>query len=177
MRNKKVIQHLIGLLVCLLFNFSLYSQGVWNIRYTPLESINRDFIGKNIRIDFKASENDTLVNKSRLFIRGLLSNEDVIELEINNRIVTFKENWNVYPDHGVLNEQNLRSSNVDTNKTIIIEKLILKGIHDKYLILKADVTEASNCNGKNINDLNEFEISVKKSEIKGILSKYDNHSP
>ena len=104
-------------IVILICSISAYSQGAWDINYISLGALNTSFIGKEIRIDFKASNVDTVNGEVKaLAIRKLLSTKDTVSLSINNKSVRFIEHWKFYVDHGALADQYLESLTKEVKK-------------------------------------------------------------
>ena len=68
------------------------AQGAWDMKYVPINLLNDNWIGKEIRLDFKFSESDTL--RETINIYELLSKKDTIILEIEgHRIFTYDNNY------------------------------------------------------------------------------------
>jgi len=159
--NKKTFFFIV---VILTFNTSVYSQGAWDIRYIPFDSLNTSFIGQEIRIDFRATEIDTLQGEVRIFdVRRLLSKRDSICLTIEGNKVLFIENWVLYPDHGLVREQNLVSvekTKKGKEKTQITN-MFLESINDSTLTIVIVLTSVNQ----------KQKIVINKSDIKGILVK------
>lgn len=150
------------LLTFLILCSKAYSQGGWNINYTPSEIINSSLLGREVRFDFKRSSTDTLVNLkiSKLDIRGLLYVEDTVELMVLGEKTSFIEKWKIYPDQGFIQDQYLESPGVSP---VRIGRMILKKISDKRVYVDADLIQ----DGKS----QTFELFLDKRLIKGILTK------
>ncbi len=91
-----------------LLSSNIEAQGSWNIRYHPIDSVNESFIGKEIRIDFKAQASDQIGDR-KINIRRMLGRRDTVSLTIDRVHRRFLENWKIYVDHGSLVEQTLNS--------------------------------------------------------------------
>ena len=52
------------------------AQGAWDMKYVPINLLNDNWIGKEIRLDFKFSKSDTL--RATINIYELLSKKDTI---------------------------------------------------------------------------------------------------
>lgn len=141
---------------------SLYSQGGWDIQYISIDSLDVSQIGKEVRMDFKASTTDHLEGAvNALHIRKLLSSEDTISLVVSGKPVKFKERWRLYIDHGVLGDQMLESMETRGGEKMYVEEMYLLSINERSLALEILVSKTS---GK----YREF-VVVKKSDIKGCL--------
>lgn len=139
----------------------MFSQGGWNLRYISTASLNGSFIGKEIRIDFKASDFDTSSKEPDVFnIRRLLAKEDTVSLTINNEVMQFAEQWRIYVDHGVLHEQYLEA--VNSWNTIQIRQIFLESINDNSLIVQVWMTGTETLKQR---------LTINKSVIKGFLVK------
>lgn len=163
---RKRIVFIIAILVC---SISVYSQGTWDINYISIGALNTSFIGKEIRIDFKASNVDTVSGEVKtLAIRRLLSKKDTVSLIVNNKSVEFIEHWKLHVDHGVLTDQYLESITKEVKKKISIKGMFLESINDDSLILQAIV-----CMPNSKREVKE-RIVISKSVIKGILVSNSN---
>ncbi|MFD2919039.1 hypothetical protein ACFS6H_04895 [Terrimonas rubra] len=151
-------------IVFLIYSISAYSQGTWDINYISIKALNASFIGKEIRIDFKASNNDTLSGEIKtLGIRRLLSKKDSVSLNVNNKSVEFIEHWKLHVDHGVLADQYLESVTNEVKEKIFIKEMFLESINDDSLIVQAMV-----CMSNSKSEVKE-RIVISKSVIKGLL--------
>ncbi len=106
------------IIALIIFNsLHVFSQGAWNLKYFPTDSLDNSFIGKEIRIDLKSSSTDTLLySKIDAFdIRWLLYRKDTVSIMIEDYPIDFIEEWRIYPDHGVLREQFLEAKEDDHN--------------------------------------------------------------
>jgi len=156
-----LFKRLICFTTIILSSIPMFSQGGWNLEYISSASLNSSFIGKEIRIDFKASYFDSLSKEPDVFnIRRLLAKEDTVSLTINNEVMQFVEQWRIYVDHGVLNEQYLEA--VNYRNAIRIKQIFLESINDDSLIVQVWIT--------GIETLKQS-LTVKKSIIKGLLVK------
>lgn len=151
----------------------MFSQGAWNLKYVPVDSVNNSFINKKIRLDFKKTKDDTINGKVSVFdIRRLLSRQDTVSLNIKGQLYNFIENWKIYDDHGVLSEQTLVSINQkkENDKTLVIKEIFIVSIDDTILTLKINIYPDSNCKKtKEDKRGEELEIVISKSILKGIL--------
>ncbi len=156
-------------IVILICAISAYSQGSWDINYISLGALNTSFIGKEIRIDFKSSNVDTVNGEVKsLAVRKLLSKKDTVSLVINNKSVELIEHWRLYVDHGVLADQYLESVTQQVKKRIYIKGMFLESINDDSLILQATV-----CMPNSKSEVKE-RIVISKSVIKGLLVSNSN---
>jgi hypothetical protein len=152
------------IIIMILCGTNAFSQGSWDVKYVSLDALNTSFIGKEIRIDFKASGSDTLHGEvSSLRIRKLLSKSDTVNLNINNKPVQFIERWKFYVDDGTLKDQVLESVDKDEKKKIRIKEMFLESINDDSLVLQAMVC------GPNSKSEEKQRIVISKSLVKGLL--------
>lgn len=146
--------------VIFVYCISTYSQGAWDINYVPINSLNTTFIGKEIRIDFKASNIDSVSGVVKLLaIRKLLSTKDTVSLSIDSKLIKFVERWKIYVDHGVLADQYLES----VEDSMYIRRMFLESINEDSLVLQAMV-----CLPDSKSEMKE-KILISKSVIKGLL--------
>ncbi len=151
-------------LFLLLHSVQVYSQGAWNIKYVPVSSIDKSLIGKDVRIDFKASNSDTISRAvNALTIRRLLSHNDTVNLKIDSTNITFLETWEIYVDQGSLKDQILMST--DGEKTVIKE-ICLIYIDDLFLIFEISIYQSGQGNSQLPH---KQKITIDKSIIKGLL--------
>ena len=144
----------------------VFSQGGWFIKYLPTDSLNHTYLGKEIRIDFKSSKDDTL--RGEINERKLLSKSDTINLEIDGQILKFSEHWRLYIDYGILKDQFLESIENCERKKIVLKEMFLISINDSSLIVEVVVGDPLNQNKKQ-------KIVVDRSIIKGLLMNlYDD---
>ena len=148
--------------ILILGSYHSYGQGAWTIEYLPLDSINKSFIGKEIRIDFRKNTADTIKGKiSPLSIRKLLSTVDTINLTlINNEPAVFAERWKLYPDQGALKDQYLQRTDARDGDAWIKE-MYLRGITRNFLSVEVYLY-SDKSQGKQ-------EILIPKSLVKGML--------
>jgi|GEM_PF-1468990 len=156
-------------IVILICSISVYSQGAWDINYISLGALSTSFIGKEIRIDFKAFNADTMSGEVKaLGIRKLLSTKDTVSLSINDKSVEFIEHWKFYVDHGVLADHYLESVTKEVKKRIYIKGMFLESINDDSLILQAIV-----CDPNSKSEVKQ-KMVISKSVIKGLLVSSSN---
>jgi len=141
--------------------YPMYSQGGWDIRYTPLKNIDSSFVGKQISIDIRKNEADTIKTKD-FIVRSLLikNSEDSIELSILGKKLVFKEDWNIYTDMGYVGKQFLESIE---NEDLKIKEMFLLKVYDCKILVKAKLFNVNN-------QLESLEFEIEKKKIKGILS-------
>ncbi|QTY26815.1 hypothetical protein [Flavobacterium sp. CS20] len=157
------VQNAIVLILFLMISAtSVFSQGAWDIKYIPLDSLSPELIGKEVRIDFKTSVTDTLQGEVKaLDIRKLLSKKDTVSLVLGGELVKFKESWKLYVDHGALREQTLERVETTGDERIYISEMYLGSIDEVTLTLEVVVCKPS---GKS-----KESVIVNKSNVKGFL--------
>lgn len=144
----KIYVTLICILVLLIINVrSVFSQGSWNINYLPIDSINDPFIGKEIRLDFKANRSDTLDKAIDVFlIRRLLLSKDTISLAIEGKKYAVKEKWSIHVDHGNIDDQSLEGTDINGNGKIRIKEMFLKSVDDFTITVNAKIIPLKKAN-------------------------------
>lgn len=161
------------IIVMMVCNIRAFSQGSCDVKYISLDSLNTSFIGKQIRIDFKSSEFDTLQGEVNVLdIRKMLSSRDTVNLEIGNKSIRFTEKWKVYVDHLALSEQCLESVGKHEKQKIRIKEMFLESLNDSSVVLRILFSDSPNQNKK---QNKKEKMVIKKSAIKGILvNVFDN---
>lgn len=152
----------------LINNFSLViSQGKWGLGYISIDSIQESgWVNKEIRLDFKSSKSDSVTGNIDVFkIRDLLFKKDTISLEVHGRNIDFIENWKLYVDHGILDDQTL----LDKNKSQVIKEQFIKSINDSVVLLKVNFYEIGT--SKKMLLQGSKLITINKKIIKGVLFK------
>jgi len=158
---KKII--LCAFVLILLFNSNLIAQGGWDLVYVPVKSINSSFIGKEIRIDFKSSDKDSINGEVDVFsIRRLLSIKDTFKINLSDKPVVFTEEWKLHVDHGILKEQCLIS--VGKQPGYKICEIFIRAIDESSLSLDVMVCQP---NGEK----REEKIVLNRIDIKGVLMR------
>jgi hypothetical protein len=141
---------------------NLFAQGSWNLRYLPIDSLNHSFLNREIRIDFKASDQDDKAEKS---IRRLLVKKDTVSLELDHERKQFIESWKIYVDHGVLSDQTLRGIPKDGERSEIVKEIFIRAMDESTLTLEMFLYESNT--PKNL--AQKRTVVVKRSLVKGIL--------
>ena len=145
---------------CLL-NAGSFAQGAWNIHYLPTRSIDSTFIGKEVRLDFKRNNSDTIAGPVKsLDIRGLLSTKDTVKLEIGKDSMRFVETWKIYVDHGVVSEQFLQCLE-EGQSEVWIKELYLKSVTRLFFTFDAVIFRERSQEKR--------QIWIPKSKVKGVL--------
>lgn len=152
------------IIICMIYGKVAQSQGRWDIKYSSIDSINSSFIGIEIRIDFKSFKADTLKESPNWMERKLLSNEDTVVLTLDGESRIYKENWKLYPDHGILREQSLIS--IDKQEKIQIKEVFLVAIADSAFVIEVISYDS-------MGEKKKQKGIVYKCNIKGILTRGD----
>lgn len=161
--NIKVNKIILFLIFFNIYAFS-YSQGGWDLGYIPLDSINKSWISKEVRIDFKSTRNDNVKGLVKTFdIRKLLSNKDTVTLNIGSKFVKFIEDWKIRVDQGLLKDQYLKSVE---EKECLIDKIIIEEINNSTIVVKLNFYNLNKCNYDCVQN-----VTIDKSLIKGFLYK------
>lgn len=162
------------ILIFTLYIFSnSFAQSTWNLKYLPLNSLDKSFLKKEIRLDFKGQENHEIgITENSQDIIPLLHAKDTIQLFINQKKFDFVENWSIYDYHGVLQQQTLLyTENKYHSGRIQIKEMTLKDIHKNDLVVKCKLYFYSSRGV--LRKTEEQEISINKSFIKGFLISID----
>jgi len=148
--------------------FVLNAQGSWDMKYVSIDSLNVNYIGKEIRLDFKSSQSDTL--EKTINIYSLLSKRDTITLNINEKKIKFIENWRLYVDQGIIQDQSLESISDNGKEKIQIKEIVLKSINDLTFTFEISIYNIK-CNPSALKEsyITKETIVIKKSKIKGFL--------
>jgi hypothetical protein len=134
-----------------------YSQGAWDIAYLPMNRITKNIIDKEIRVDFKLNNADTIKDVNKLNIRALLFKKDTTALIVNGTSRAFVENWKIYADNGVLSSQTLMA----VDNSIQIDKMFLIALNKADIDIKCDVKDSAGSH--------QQIIKVPREKIKGLL--------
>ncbi len=137
------------------FRLNAFSQGSVNIEYVAIDSVNQSFIGKEIRIDFKSTNN---VDVPTSLLTG-----DTFTLKIKNESIKFIETWIMYIDEKLLSAQSFRSR--DLNNDIQIHEMILEHIDTNSIYVRATIYDLDN---------SYSELDKKKLELEHQISKINN---
>jgi hypothetical protein len=155
------------LILIIMTNTIAFGQGGWFIKYIPVDSLNSKLIGKEVRIDFKASQSDSIevYTENGFDIRNLLiRKEDSIELILSGNSVIFKEIWKLHIDYGSLSEQSLIS--LKAGEHIQIKEMVIETINELSVVLDVIVYYSE---GKKERE----KIVIPKYKIKGLLLRTD----
>jgi hypothetical protein len=142
--------------ILVFFRLNAIAQGSVNIEYFDIDSINQSFIGKEIRIDFKSTNNVGIPTTGVLY-------RDTFVLKIKNDSIKFVERWITYPDQKLLREQSFRSR--DWNNAIQIHEMILEHIDTKSIQVRATIYDL---------DSSYIELDKKKLALENNIREIDN---
>ena len=169
--EKYFFKQLIVFIFCLGVSSLGFAQGVWDIRYTPIDSVNNNWIGREIRIDFKSFEYDTISGDVSLFkIRKLLSKKDIITLKIDDRKVKLIEDWKFYVDHGTINEQTLK----ELTEKQSINEIFIVSVNDSALVVKMNFYKIENFKPSKMLLSDDKIVTIPKEFIKGVLYRQND---
>ncbi|MEL7117922.1 MAG: hypothetical protein AAFO07_00720 [Bacteroidota bacterium] len=147
------------------------SQGGWNIEYVPIDSIKSEWIGREIRIDFKSFKSDTIEGRiNRFTTHELLSKRDSGVLKINGKDKVFVEDWVLHIDLGSFKEQQLKGKN---NKSIIKE-IFIKEMSSSTLTVALNIYKKKDIKRKKEDTYFTEVVTLDRKLIKGILIN-NNH--
>lgn len=161
------------LVFLLLASVELLAQGGWDIEYMHADSISILHLGKEVRLDFK-SPNNTMapIVISIHTIRKLLSRSDTVQIELDDKLFSFVESWEISDDMGFLNDQMLQSID-DSN--LVLRELFLEKISNNYLEFKSIIYHRTGLGSINnhLVKCREELIKVEKSVLRGMLIRYN----
>ncbi|OJJ19170.1 hypothetical protein BKI52_20370 [marine bacterium AO1-C] len=172
MKIKVLILHVLFLS---LLHLTAFAQGGWDLKYLPLDSLNNSFNGREVRIDFRKTSQDTLRSKAGgWYIYRLLGPGDSITLDIDGQSVKFTESWHIYDDHGMLSEQYLEGASTYQGKSIWIKECFWVSSNDSSIKVKARLYFRKPFYLASKQQQEIVLISIKKSKIKGIVLRLDD---
>ena len=148
--------HLTLFVFFVFFRLNAFSQGSVNIEYVAIDSVNQSLIGKEIRIDFKSTNNVGVPTT------GVL-HSDTFLLKIKNDSIKFVERWITYPDQKLLRDQSFRSR--DLNNDIQIHEMILEHIDINAIHVSATIYDL---------DSSYIELDKKKLALENNIREIDN---
>ena len=159
-RRRMKYYHIVLLLLFFCIDTSPVFGQVWDMKYIIKDSINSQLIGREIRIDFKNSVNDTLSSQN-IHIRGLIGErkQDTVTLLIDNR--KFKEIWRHYPDRGILREQYLEQLG---NNEVLIKEMYLLEINEENIQIEMWLYEDDVLEEKVV-------VDIPKGIVKGVITR------
>ena len=164
--KKLISKKTISILFVLVVNcFSIFAQGGCNIKYIPIDLLDIDLIGREIRLDFKSTDLDTIKEKPNILeLRSLFSTRDTASIIIGNKTETFIENWELRVDECILSKQTLNGGYLKNKKQI--REVFLVSYDDKSLEVKIRIYVQDKLNS----GYEEKTIKILKSKIKGIVA-------
>jgi hypothetical protein len=165
---KNFLKHTVFLSInLLLFCSNAYSQREWDIGYVPIDYIDDRFINKEIRLDIKRSDTDTLCRN----FNQVFATSDTCSIEIDNEIFLFYESNRSCSGFGLLNDLILSGYNKDKSKKLIISKMVLTSIGISTITLKASIYIEI----PRYADLyNDYSLTFNKNNIKGLMCRVHN---
>ena len=149
-------------------------QGGWNIGYISVDSLGKQDISRDLKIDFR-SESDTL-NTIPSFIMNLVAIEDTVTLYMDGEKVTFIEQRNIHLDWGFYDEQFLECPNAPHNKVIrvyhtVIEEITTDSILFRLYIEQYDKYKKGKVKVGTIPRRRTESVWIEKKIIKGVMIK------
>jgi hypothetical protein len=149
------------------------AQGGWDIRYVSSDVIDSSMLGKEVRIDFRRSAEDTVSHSEPPLweVHGLLFQEDTVELMIGTERMLFAERWDLHVDMGYVSYQYLESVSPAGR---IIGGMTLLRIEQDSLHVEADVRIDDEQSDPGVPGVNKtVEIAIGRAAVKGIVFKKD----
>lgn len=161
MRRSKLVLIMILTFTCI--SSAAFPQGAWDIEYGEIQSLDRTWVGKEIRVDFKSAILDTFSENS--YIRNLLQKRDTASIELDGEWRLFSEDWRIYPDHGILREQQL--AEIGTKN--YIKKMTLISLSDTVITIEVDFHSVYRSLFAEKELVSKQTLIIERDKIKGIL--------
>ncbi len=155
--------HLTYFCIFVFFRLNAFAQGSVDMEYVAIDSVNQSFIGKEIRINFKSSE-EKEANSTGIpaFYSARISRRDTFSLKIKSESIIFIERWINYIDGASLREQSFRS--LYLNNPIQVYEMILEHIDTNSIHVSAIIYDL---------DDSYTELDKKKLELEHNLREID----
>lgn len=145
---------------------SCYAQGAWDIGYLKVESINRNHIGKTVRIDFKSTNAWTSSDGER-GIRSYIGTKDTGTITIDTTLLRIAERRKIYVDHGGYNDQFLECINCKHESVLIYDAVIL-ALDSQKKTFQFNI-ETKRTYQAVINDT--ITVSIDRNKLDGVMYK------
>lgn len=165
---KKVFYNKVLLTVFFIVSFITisYAQGGWDLAYVPVDSIQSNWIGKEIRLDFKSSSSDNISGDVSSFkIRNLLSKRDTVTLVVNGKEAKYIENWELHVDHGILSDQSLS----EISEKYLINEIFIEAVNDSTITVKINFYKPKKCKSEKLILSDSKDVVIDKKIVKGLL--------
>jgi len=121
-------------ILLLLSSNNCFSQGGWNIGYVPIDSINQDLIGRDIKLDFRKESNTTKTTLKPLM--NFIALEDAVTILLDGKKIELKEKRNIHLDWGFYDEQFLECLDFSKNKSMRIYHSLIEEQNEDSLLVR-----------------------------------------
>jgi len=111
-----------------------FSQGGWDIGFLPIDSIDQDVVGNDVKLDFK-NQSDTTKTIPK-FLMNFIGLEDSVTILLDGKKIEFKEKRNIHLDWGFYDEQFLECTNYRNNETIRIYHSVIEEQNDDSILVR-----------------------------------------
>lgn len=142
------------------------AQGGWNIGYLKVDSINKNHIGKIVRIDFK-SKNAWISTDGQRDIRSYVGTKDTGTIKIDTTLLILVERREMYVDHGGYSEQYLECINCKQEFVFIYDAVILST--DNQAIMFQFNIDTKRTNQPVIREARN--VRIDRNELDGVMYK------
>ena len=146
-------------------NTFLFSQGGVDVNYIPIDSININYIGQKIKIDFKSTHlKEYLIQKARI--------RDTVKITINEKQIDLIEVKGTGVDYWYFDKEYLISYNYQQGLILKIEDIEIQKITTDSILFRMTLllNEKTKKTTKQVS-AEIKDIWISRSQIEGILIK------
>ena len=148
-----------------IINTFLFSQGGVDVNYIPIDSININYIGQKIKIDFKSTHlKEYLIQKARI--------RDTVKITINEKQIDLIEVKGTGVDYWYFDKEYLISYNYQQGLILKIEDIEIQKITTDSILFRMTLllNEKTKKTTKQVS-AEIKDIWISRSQIEGILIK------
>tara|TARA_R110000850_G_scaffold185386_2_gene311100 strand:+ start:256 stop:774 length:519 start_codon:yes stop_codon:yes gene_type:complete len=124
----------IALFLIVFFGQQCLSQGGWDIEYLSIDSVDRNIIGKDVKLDLRSKSDGT--KNIPAFLMNFIGLEDSVTILLGGKEIVLKEKRNIHIDWGFYDEQFLECANFSSNETIRIYHSVIEDVNDKSILVR-----------------------------------------
>lgn len=157
---------LLSLSFFVFFTIFCKAQGIWNIGYIQIDSINKNHIGQVVRIDFK-SFNPPINSDRRRHIRSYIGTKDIDTITIDKTLIVLAERRKIYVDHGNYNDKFLECINCKKETILIYDAKILE-INSKSILFQLDIETKK---GYEVKQKEIKVVTIDRKKLDGVMYK------
>ena len=149
-------------------------QGGWDIGYISVDSLGKQDIGRDLKIDFR-NESDTS-NTIPSFIMNLVAIEDTVTIHVKGEKMTFIEHRNIHLDWGFYDEQFLECPNAPNNKVIRVYHTVIEDIKTDSILFRLYIEQYDKYKNRKVKvgtipRRRTESVWIVKKIIKGVMIK------